>query len=200
MRIYLKLAISILGLAPVAAVAMPILNVDSSGQLLGASNVDVSGSSYNVEFVEGDCYDVYDGCQAANFTFTTAAAARAASEALLAQVFTDSAINGLGDFDSLPYLTAGCTSPTLCGAMTPYLIAFGVRFDTAANSSDETMDQLLTGETSFAADRPDSVWVVWTATTPTSIPEPSTISLLALSLVGMGYRRKRRQRTSVWLR
>ena len=192
MRNSLKLAISILGLAPMAALAMPILNVDSSGQLLGASNVDVNGSSYNVEFVEGDCYDVYDGCQAANFTFTTAADARAASWALLLQVFTDFATNGLGNFDSLPHLTRGCTSTTRCDALTPWRLAFGVRYDIAGNlDSDSPWDLLQTGESGFTLDREDTVWVVWTATTPTSVPEPSTISLLALGLIGMAYRRKR---------
>jgi len=190
MRNSLRLAISVLWLGPVAALAMPILNVDSSGQLIGASNVDVSGSLYNVEFVQGDCFGVFNNCDEGAFTFITQESAIAASRALLAQVFTDSAINGVGDFDSLPHLTAGCTSTTLCGATTPYLIAFGVRFITAANTSDVYPDHLLTGETSFAAPK---LWAVWTATEAMAVAEPSTISLLALGLVGMGYRRKRRQ-------
>jgi len=189
-RNFLKLALSALWLGPVGAVAMPILNVDSSGQLIGASNVDVSGSFYNVEFVQGDCFGVFNNCDEGAFTFTTQESASAASAALLAQVFTDTAINGLGDFDSLPQLTAGCTSTTPCGATTPYLIAFGVRFITASNGSAEYLDRLLTGETSFAAPK---LWAVWTATDPMDVPEPSTISLLALGLAGLGYRRKRRQ-------
>lgn len=189
----LRLGVSILWLAPVAAMAAPILNVDGNGQLLGASGVDVGGVNYDVAFVEGDCFAVFDNCNEDAFTFTTQADALAASAALLAQVFTDFAVNGLADFDSQPSLTLGCTSTTLCGALTPYQIGFGVRYANAANSSDENLDELLTGATSFAFDREDTVWTVWTETA-TPVPGPSTISLLALGLAGMVCGRRRHRR------
>jgi len=193
MRNILKWAVSILWLAPAAALATPILNVGSGGQLTSASNVNVDGSFYDVEFVEGDCYAVYDGCNEEAFAITTQELALTASAALLAQVFTDFAINGLGNFDSSPLLTTGCTWTTLCGALTPYQIGFGVRYATAENNSNESLDRVSTGATSFAFDRADTVWAVWTAATPTALPEPSAISLLALGLACMVYRLKRRK-------
>jgi hypothetical protein len=31
------------------------------GQLLGASNVDVGGNLFNVQFLDGTCIDLFDG-------------------------------------------------------------------------------------------------------------------------------------------
>ncbi len=59
------------------------LNV-SGGQLLGASGVIVDGSSYNVQFLDGTCISLYNGCDAlSDFTFQTVAAVVLASQALL---------------------------------------------------------------------------------------------------------------------
>ena len=58
------------------------------GQLMGASNVLVGGNSYDVQFIEGTCIDLYNGCdEASDFTFQTEAAAILASQALHEQVF-----------------------------------------------------------------------------------------------------------------
>ena len=58
------------------------------GQLLGASDVLVDGSLYNVEFLDGTCIDLYNGCDdVSDFTFQTEAAALLAAQALLLQVF-----------------------------------------------------------------------------------------------------------------
>ena len=32
------------------------------GQLMGASNVSVDGSLYDVQFLDGSCIDLYNGC------------------------------------------------------------------------------------------------------------------------------------------
>ncbi|HIF07614.1 MAG TPA: DUF1566 domain-containing protein, partial [Gemmatimonadetes bacterium] len=91
------------------------------GQLLGAFGVDVGGTLYDVEFVDGTCTDLFAGCdEAADFTFTTSSAARAAGQALLDQVFVNS---GLGLFDDDPTLTNGCSSADFCNPYTPYELA-----------------------------------------------------------------------------
>ena len=57
------------------------------GQLVGASGVDVDGTLYDVEFVDGTCVDLFNGCdESSDFMFTTEAAALMASQALLDQV------------------------------------------------------------------------------------------------------------------
>ena len=107
-----------------AAVVAPIVGAATlnivNGQLLGASGVDVDGTLYNVEFLDGTCIALFNGCdESTDFTFQSEATADAAGAALMDQVFLDSA---LGLFDSNPELTAGCsnTFPS-CFVMTPYL-------------------------------------------------------------------------------
>ena len=53
------------------------LLVNGSGILLGAEGVNVGGTLYDVEFVDGTCIALFDGCDLAadDFTFTTQAAA-----------------------------------------------------------------------------------------------------------------------------
>ena len=67
-----------------AAAKAVTLNVDFSGQLRGASGVDVAGVLYDVEFEEGSCNELFGGCDTdADFPFATPEAARQASLALL---------------------------------------------------------------------------------------------------------------------
>ena len=48
---FILISLALLGLS-VSSVNVAILNVDGVGNLLGASNVDVRGSLYNVEFLQ----------------------------------------------------------------------------------------------------------------------------------------------------
>ncbi len=96
------------------------------GQLHGAFDVNVGGSLYDVEFVDGTCIALYGGCdEASDFTFQTFASAQLAARALLDQVFLDGAS---GPFDSDPSLTRGCEGATACDPLTPYAVAGGDQF------------------------------------------------------------------------
>ena len=54
------------------------------GILHGASDVLVDGNLYDVQFLDGTCIDLYDGCDdVSDFTFQTQASAALASQALL---------------------------------------------------------------------------------------------------------------------
>ena len=82
------------------------------GELLGASGVIVDGSLYDVEFADGTCIALYDGCdETSDFTFTDLASAVLASQALLDQVFLD---GPSGNFDTQPALTTGCGTSREC--------------------------------------------------------------------------------------
>jgi hypothetical protein len=116
-RAQLGVVLSALALVAATADAAPVLLVDPSGVLRGASGVVVAGSLYDVEFVEGTCAQVFGACDPAHFTFTTQIDALAASQALLDQVLLD---GPAGAFDSNPTLTYGCTFESNCFLFTPY--------------------------------------------------------------------------------
>ena len=162
------------------------------GELIGASNVDVGGNLYNVEFLDGTCVDLYNGCDdESDFTFNNSADAQAASQALLDQVFLDVAA---GPFDTQPWLVRGCTA-VLCIVFTPYIA--GLLLDTviawqATNLlfvDDQT--QLV-----FIRESPNTFFIsqsLWASWAP--IPEPSTALLMGLGLVGLAVRRGSRRPT-----
>ena len=83
----------------------------SGGQLMGASNVLVDGGLYDVQFLDGTCIDLYNGCDdnsdfapLQSFAFVELALA-----ALGTQVFIDTGVAG-EEFFSEPSLTNGCTN------------------------------------------------------------------------------------------
>ena len=118
----LTLVVLALGLTVTSAQASPILIVNGSGILTGATGVNVGGTLYDVEFVDGTCVALFTGCdQPSDFTFTTAADADVASQALLDQVLLDT---GVGAFDSNPALTFGCSNSIICFVDTPYHVLF----------------------------------------------------------------------------
>ena len=60
------------------------LLVSGSGILTGATGVNVEGTLYDVEFVDGTCAALFDGCDSVNdFTFSTEADALVASQRCL---------------------------------------------------------------------------------------------------------------------
>lgn len=78
--------VGLLGTSEATGASLNVLG----GQLVGASNVDVGGASYDLSFQENSCRLLFTGCEdAADFTLPTAPEAEAAGYALLNQVFVD---------------------------------------------------------------------------------------------------------------
>lgn len=178
--------------APLASFAMPILDVDGSGQLLGASGVDVNGTLYDVQFMDGTCAALFTGCDSEeDFVFNNLMDALAASDALLAQVLLDSPS---GQFDSMPHLTVGCSDPSDCFFITPYTLSVGGTLTTwSANRVVEQGDGISGPNTlpnNFDITLvPDFTWVVWSAT-PTAVVEPNTGLLALLGLFALRLSRR----------
>ena len=182
-------------LLPFTAGATALLEVDASGQLIGATSVEVDGTFYDVEFVEGSCVDVFNGCDdTGEFTFPDQVDASLAAAALLAQVFLD---DPLGMFDSDPSLTRGCATsgnvgPDGCAIRTAWGILDGGQFLSfdAFNFVDPAMDATDTnGGSPFLS----SVWAVWSEEPSSAISEPATITLILTGLWAASHRRRRQE-------
>ena len=156
------------------------LIIDESGQLVGARDVIILGASYDVEFIDGSCVEVFSGCdELADITFLQDDAV-AAAQALLDQVFT-------GPFDSDPELTRGCTSPETCRVQIPRWIngdgsapvAIAINWRSGAiGFSDGVLDNSSwsgNGTTSQS-----------TLARFTVVPEPSGALLIGIGLVWFG--------------
>jgi len=174
------------------------------GQLYGASDVDVGGTLYDVEFVDGTCIVLFNGCDdATDFTFTDQASADLASQALLDQVFLDVSA---GSFDSSPALAVGCDDLEVCGVLIPFdgnssnafsasisvnkapvpsMVNFlGIPY--AIDSVGEILGgqaHIDTGE-AITSGRPNDA-LVWARWQSAPIPEPNTAILLGLGMAGL---------------
>lgn len=169
------------------------LQIDNSGQLLGADDVDVGGVLYDVDFLDGSCTALFDGCDASDdFTFTTEVAAQTASTALLTQVFQD---GPSGNFASDPSLTTGCETSPVCNVFTPFETSgtnVGVigYFNTlgsfeivlAATSFDRNFDSATDNTAVFAA---------WEVSEAPAIPLPATGWLFLSGLAGLFFVKRR---------
>ncbi len=182
------------------------------GILHGASDVLVDGSLYDVQFLDGTCIDLYDGCdEASDFTFHTLESALLASQALLDQVFLD---NPSGFFDTVPDLTNGCTGFEECHVATPWhpflytdagpdvgaLAAYVAVSYNGSSSADRAwygpgsyiFGDFLPGPSVCLLCDPFWTYGVWSVS---QVPEPSTALLLGIGLTGLAAQGRRRNRS-----
>ena len=178
-------------LAPLPAIATPVLEVDSSGILTGVNDVLVDGSYYDVRFADGTCTSVYGVCDAAHFAFGTSASAVDASLALL------SALDAPSDFDETKIY--GCGSPGGCVMLTPFgtipgYTSLALLYDnTPVNTlfPDRVIAPFQFGVDGDTGPLLALTWAVWTPTA--SVFEPSAVTMLGVGLLALIFIRRRRK-------
>jgi len=187
---------ALLTLSPQRALALPTLQVEN-GILMGATGVNVGGTLYDVQFVDGTCAALFSGCDdVTDVAFQGPLGAIAAANALLNQVFN------AGPHDEQPALTNGCSGQldrAGCHILTPGdNYGFGILPLASINMGGDNSD-FISWHAPLGwpfTDTTDTEYYTWAQWTPAqSVPEPSTAFLLISSLLGLaGYQwRQRRQ-------
>jgi hypothetical protein len=195
-HIYLLMLVSML--LPQVSFAVPVLDLDATGKLIGARNVDVGGTLYNVVFIDDSFSHRF--VNAGGLDATSVEQASAFSSALLDSVLLDGTS---GAFDANPALTSGCTIISQCLILTPYILdtqAGTVATRAAKNFSSLTHLALPDTVSSFSLNvsqdlggSGDLVWADWSLAGP-AIPEPSVLALLLVALPVFGWQYRKLQR------
>lgn len=184
----------LISLAATLLVSLPVcsatLFIDSSNQLYGATGIEVSGSFYDVLFINGSCSQLYNGCdQASDFIFSSQNAAVSASQALFDQVLIDDSFNTAQWFNSDPEKTTGCSNSGLCRLLTPFgltettnIIAGVTADNNAVNANDILEPNIGIDKNTDLADATIATYAVWNAQVAT-VPIPASALLFSSCLI-----------------
>ena len=149
----------------------------------------VDGVLYDVQFIDGSCIELFDGCdEASDFKFQTFDAARSgAMLALLDQVLVDTGIPGQ-DFESSVDLVNGCSATNQCLILTPFTVDPELKISMLINRPLPSSDTLVGGtgnpfdpaqSTVSEVDRVYAVWSLPAEPTPASFQYTALFNISA---------------------
>ena len=159
--------------------AAPVLILDGSGHWMGATDVAVDGSDYDLAFIEGTCAAAFGACDQDHFTFATYLSALSAQHAIDTMAHD-------GAFENNPQLI----STGVTGIVTPYALTAASLVTWTTFFHDRGAPDLENDHfsTTFDSVAYDVVWAVWTPVgDPPSVPvpEPSSSVLLVAGVSGL---------------
>lgn len=176
------------------------VQIVENGILTGATGVDVGGTSYDVEFLDGTCAAVFGGCNSSgDFTFTTFESGRLAAQSLLDQVFIDGV---LGQFDTNPALTRGCSAPLSCHVLIPIefsplntnVVDAQVSINVGSGFDDANATFNLYRPNFDTSPSLGQVFARFTLSSVAAVPEPNTWAMMLMGFSAMGVALRRRRR------
>lgn len=157
----------------------------------GATGVVVNGHLYDVEFVDGTCVALFDGCDEPSDFGLDASNYEAATIALL------NLIDATPSIDADPRVT-GCTSTRRCHIYVPYGAAGGQFFGGLVVSTTTIEDYYLVdrvqGNTINFGGIYDYTFSRWTKVTVVPLPASIPLMLGALAILGTVASRSRPNR------
>jgi hypothetical protein len=173
--------------------------IADSGQLTGATGVNVNGTLYSVSFIDDTCINTFDGCDSVDdFAFKTEEDAVAAAAALLEQVILDTNSVML-TVDSDPELVSGCDQFFTCKLIVPYFPNVQAGFSNVAWADNWAAAQEVMDTTAISAISRDQyletngdVFVYAKFTSAQPVPVPAAVWLFGSALLGFAGISKRK--------
>ncbi len=211
------LAISVLVFTGVTQANAAVTYTVENGNLMSAQGIDVGGALYNVEFLDGKFEDLFTvselrphaigaGYYVFPEPFETYEDIQPFGQALLDQVFVDTAAYA---WDSVPSLVNGCSHPTTCEMIIPFMVSSlpdggtnGVHVYNSATDTTNVSFQTQVGDfivlsgvdTDYPTDQfSHRTFAKFSQQSVSPVPEAPNFVLLAvgsLMLLGMGRRRR----------